>query len=124
MKSMFFDIYPVDRTGVKSCIYLYHELKRIVDNKLGLNNPADEQMIYLGVEALGFQFPLGERGLSPACPRELKIIRPRHNPTRKAASHFGDSRSRHPMGSGFSHRRKLRKLGLSSESLYCGRFCP
>ncbi len=54
VKSMFFDIIPVDRTGVKSCMYPYHELKRVLDNKLGRNSPPDEEMIYLGVEALGW----------------------------------------------------------------------
>jgi hypothetical protein len=54
VKSMFFDIYPVDRTGVKSCMYPYHELKRVLDNALGRNRPPDEEMVYLGVEALGW----------------------------------------------------------------------
>ena len=54
VKGMFFDIYPVDRTGVKSCMYPYHELKRVLDNELGRNSPPDEEMIYLGVEALGW----------------------------------------------------------------------
>ena len=51
---MFFDVLPVDRTGVKSCMYPYHELKRVIDNALGRNTPPDEQMIFLGVEALGW----------------------------------------------------------------------
>ena len=51
---MFFDIFPVDRTGIKSCMYPYHELKRVLDNKLGKNSPPDDEMIYLGVEALGW----------------------------------------------------------------------
>ena len=54
VRSMFFDVLPVDRTGVKSCIYPYHELKRVLGNKLGRNVPPDEQMIFLGVEALGW----------------------------------------------------------------------
>jgi len=54
VRSMFFDVLPVDRTGVKSCMYPYHELKRVLDNKLGRNVPPDGQMIYLGVEALGW----------------------------------------------------------------------
>ena len=54
VKGMFLDTWPVDRTGVKSCMYPYHELKRVLDNKLGRNVPPDEQMIYLGVEALGW----------------------------------------------------------------------
>ena len=54
VKDMYFDVLPVDRTGVKSCMYPYHELKRVIDNALGRNNPPDERMIYLGVEALGW----------------------------------------------------------------------
>ncbi len=54
VREMFFDVLPVDRTGVKSCMYPYHELKRVLDNKLGRRVPPDAQMIYLGVEALGW----------------------------------------------------------------------
>lgn len=54
IRSMFFDVLPVDRTGVKSCMYPYHELKRVLDNALGKSIPPDEQMILLGVEALGW----------------------------------------------------------------------
>jgi len=54
VRSMFFDVLPVDRTGVKSCMYPYHELKRVLDNKLGRNAPPDGEMIFLGVEALGW----------------------------------------------------------------------
>jgi len=54
VRSMFFDVLPVDRTGAKSCMYTYHELKRVLGNKLGRNVPPDEQMIFLGVEALGW----------------------------------------------------------------------
>jgi hypothetical protein len=54
VRGMFFDVLPVDRTGVKSCMYPYHELKRVLDNKLGRRVPPDEQMIFLGVEALGW----------------------------------------------------------------------
>jgi len=54
VRSMFFDVLPVDRTGVKSCMYPYHELKRVLDNKLGRKVPPDGQMIFLGVEALGW----------------------------------------------------------------------
>ena len=54
VKGMFFDILPVDRTGVKSCMYPYHELHRVLGNLLGRNVPPDNQMIYLGVEALGW----------------------------------------------------------------------
>jgi hypothetical protein len=54
VRGMFFDVLPVDRTGVKSCMYPYHELKRVLDNALGRNAPPDEQMIFLGVEAMGW----------------------------------------------------------------------
>lgn len=54
VRSLFFDVLPVDRTGVKSCMYPYHELKRVLDNKLGRKVPPDGEMIFLGVEALGW----------------------------------------------------------------------
>lgn len=54
VRDMFLDVLPVDRTGVKSCMYPYHELKRVIDNALGRTTPPDEQMIFLGVEALGW----------------------------------------------------------------------
>ncbi len=54
VRGLFFDVLPVDRTGVKSCMYPYHELKRVLGNKLGRNVPPDGEMIYLGVEALGW----------------------------------------------------------------------
>jgi hypothetical protein len=54
VRSLFFDVLPVDRTGVKSCMYPYHELKRVLDNHLGRNVPPDGEMIFLGVEALGW----------------------------------------------------------------------
>jgi hypothetical protein len=54
VRGMFLDVLPVDRTGVRSCMYPYHELKRVLDNALGRNVPPDEQMIFLGVEALGW----------------------------------------------------------------------
>jgi hypothetical protein len=41
-------------TGIKSCMYPYHELKRVIDNALGRNTPPDGRMVYLGVEALGW----------------------------------------------------------------------
>jgi hypothetical protein len=54
VREMFFDILPCEMTGIRSCMYPYHELKRVIDNALGRNDPPDEQMIYLGVEALGW----------------------------------------------------------------------
>jgi hypothetical protein len=53
IKKMYFDVNPVDKTGVKSCMYPYHEIKRVLNNIL---NPKeiDEDIIYLGVEALGW----------------------------------------------------------------------
>jgi hypothetical protein len=54
VRSMFFDVLPVEMTGIRSCMYPYHELKRVIDNALGRNSPPDERMIYLGVEALGW----------------------------------------------------------------------
>jgi len=53
VKDMFFDIYPVSKTGIRACMYPYHELKRVLENKLGIGEP-DNDMIYLGVEALGW----------------------------------------------------------------------
>lgn len=53
VKDMFFDINPVGETGVKSCMYPYHEIKRIIHN---LKHPesADGDVICSGIEALGW----------------------------------------------------------------------
>jgi len=53
VKEMFFDINPVTETGVGSCMYPYHELKRLVNN---IKHPEsqDENLICSGVEALGW----------------------------------------------------------------------
>jgi hypothetical protein len=53
VKDMFFDVNPVCETGVKSCMYPYHEIKRIIRN---LRNPQDpdEAIICSGIEALGW----------------------------------------------------------------------
>ncbi len=53
VKEMFFDINPVGQTGVKSCMYPYHEIKRIIHN---IRNPKakDEDIICSGIEALGW----------------------------------------------------------------------
>jgi hypothetical protein len=53
VKDMFFDVTPVAETGVKSCMYPYHEIKRIIYN---IRNPQekDNSIIYSGIEALGW----------------------------------------------------------------------
>ncbi len=53
VKDMFFDINPVEETGVKSCMYPYHEIKRIIHN---LRHPdmQDNSVICSGIEALGW----------------------------------------------------------------------
>lgn len=50
VKEMFFDINPVTETGVGSCMFPYHELKRIIHN---MRHPEDkdEEVISSGVEA-------------------------------------------------------------------------
>ena len=64
VRGMFFDVLPVDRTGVRSCMYPYHELKRVLGNKLGRNVPPDERMIYPGRGGSGLAVDLesGSRG--------------------------------------------------------------
>ena len=53
VKEMFFDINPVTETGVGSCMFPYHELKRIIHN---MRHPEDkdEEVISSGVEAFGW----------------------------------------------------------------------
>lgn len=53
VKEMFFDINPVTETGVGSCMFSYHELKRIIHN---MRHPEDkdEEVISSGVEAFGW----------------------------------------------------------------------
>lgn len=53
VKEMFFDINPVTETGVGSCMFPYHELKRIIHN---IRHPEekDENVISSGVEAFGW----------------------------------------------------------------------
>lgn len=53
VKEMFFDINPVSETGVKSCMYPYHELKRLIHNIRHPESP-DEGIICSGIEALGW----------------------------------------------------------------------
>ncbi len=52
-KEMFFDINPVNETGVSSCMFPYHEMKRLIHN---IRHPEgkDENIICSGVEALGW----------------------------------------------------------------------
>lgn len=52
-KEMFFDLKPVDFTGVRSCMMPYHELKRLVFNIRNPLNP-DVDLICSGIEALGW----------------------------------------------------------------------
>lgn len=53
VKEMFFDINPVTETGLGSCMFPYHELKRIIHN---MRHPEDkdEEVISSGVEAFGW----------------------------------------------------------------------
>ena len=53
VKEMFFDINPVNETGVGSCMYPYHEIKRLIHN---IKHPEsqDDNIICSGVEALGW----------------------------------------------------------------------
>lgn len=53
VKTRYFDVNPVSETGTKSCMYPYHELKRVIHNELYPEKRDDEQ-IFLGVEALGW----------------------------------------------------------------------
>ena len=53
VKANYFDVYPMDTTGIRSCMIPCHELDRIIDNELNPDD-ADPNMIYLGVEALGW----------------------------------------------------------------------
>ncbi len=53
VKSMFFDINPVCETGVKSCMYPYHEIKRLIRNIRHADDP-DEAVVCSGIEALGW----------------------------------------------------------------------
>ena len=53
VKEMFFDINPVEETGVRSCMYPYHEIKRLINNIRHPENP-DDRIICSGIEALGW----------------------------------------------------------------------
>lgn len=52
-KEMFFDINPVSETGVKSCMFPYHEMKRLIHNIRHPEAP-DNDIICSGIEALGW----------------------------------------------------------------------
>lgn len=52
-KEMFFDINPVNETGVNSCMFPYHEMKRLIHNIRHPENK-DENIICSGIEALGW----------------------------------------------------------------------
>lgn len=52
-KEMFFDVNPVGETGVKSCMFPYHEIKRLIHNIRHPEAP-DADIICSGVEALGW----------------------------------------------------------------------
>lgn len=53
IKQNYFDVHYVAETGVKSCMIPYHELKREIWNRLDPEH-ADNEHVYLGVEALGW----------------------------------------------------------------------
>jgi hypothetical protein len=52
-KEMFFDINPVGESGVKSSMFPYHEIKRLIHNIRHPENP-DNDIICSGIEALGW----------------------------------------------------------------------
>lgn len=52
-KEMFFDINPVGESGVKSCMFPYHEMKRLVHNIRHPEAP-DNDIVCSGIEALGW----------------------------------------------------------------------
>lgn len=59
IKANYFDVNPVAETGVKSCMIPYHELKRILKNKLNeqeQEQKQDKDIVYLGVESLGWMW--------------------------------------------------------------------
>jgi hypothetical protein len=53
IKANYFDINPVSETGIQSCMIPYHELKRVIHNRLDPET-ANPEPIYLGVESLGW----------------------------------------------------------------------
>lgn len=55
IRTNYFDVNPVCETGIKSCMIPYHELKRVLHNKLYPEHP-DPSTVYLGVESLGWMW--------------------------------------------------------------------
>ena len=55
IKANYFDVNPVEKSGVKSCMIPYHELKRILLNKI-FPDQGDTEPVYLGVESLGWMW--------------------------------------------------------------------
>lgn len=53
VKESYFDICPVTESGVKSCMFPYYELKRLIHNIRHPENP-DNDIICSGIEALGW----------------------------------------------------------------------
>ena len=53
VKNNYFDVNPVSKTGTRSCMIPYHDLKRVLANEL-YPDKRDDEPIYLGVEALGW----------------------------------------------------------------------
>ena len=53
IKENYFDVNLCMETGIKSCMIPYHELKRVIHNRLDPDH-ADTETIHLGVEALGW----------------------------------------------------------------------
>lgn len=53
IKRNYLDVNPIDQTGVKSCMFPYHEIKRSILNEL-YQEQFDDTPIYPGVEALGW----------------------------------------------------------------------
>lgn len=52
-RKKFFDVNPVDATGIKASMFPYHEIKRVIRNQIE-DGYRDQEQIYLGVEALGW----------------------------------------------------------------------
>lgn len=51
----YFDVNPVSQTGISSCMIPYHELKRVIWNKLHPEKKKEEK-IFLGIESLGWMW--------------------------------------------------------------------
>ena len=53
VKESYFDIYPVTESGVKSCMFPYYEMKRLIHNIRCPEHP-DDDIVCSGIEALGW----------------------------------------------------------------------